>query len=115
MAGYCAWALAGPRSRKVRGLNAIMEAMVRLNRGRSAVTAVTGGCKNAMNIVEYFEMRKREVEEQLEAIESGRVLRIVCETKAGPLDVTDQEKQRLRQASKDYWRAAENLRRIHSS
>jgi hypothetical protein len=29
--------------------------------------------------------------------------------------VTEQEKQRLRQASKDYWRAAENLRRINSS
>jgi hypothetical protein len=28
-----------------------------------------------MNTVEYFEMRQREVEEQLEAIESGRVLR----------------------------------------
>ena len=68
-----------------------------------------------MNIVEYFEMRKREVEDQLEAIESGRVLRLVCETKSGPVDVTEQDNQRLRQASKDYWRAAENLRRINSS
>jgi len=58
---------------------------------------------------------KREVEEQLEAIESGRVLRLVCETKTGAVDVTEQEKQRLRQTSKDYWRAAENLRRINSS
>jgi hypothetical protein len=36
--------------------------------------------RKAMNIVEYFEMRKREVEEQLEAIESGRALRLLCET-----------------------------------
>jgi hypothetical protein len=43
------------------------------------------------------------------------VLRLVCETKTGSVDVTEQEKQRLRQASKDYWRAAENLRRINSS
>jgi hypothetical protein len=68
-----------------------------------------------MNIVEYFENRKREAEEQLEAIESGRVIRVICETKGGPVDVTEQEKQRLRQASHDYWRAAENLRRINSS
>jgi hypothetical protein len=68
-----------------------------------------------VNIVEYFEKRKHEVEEQLEAIESGRVIRIVCETKDGPVDVTEREKQRLRQASQDYWRAAENLRRINSS
>jgi hypothetical protein len=71
--------------------------------------------RNAMNIVEYFEMRRREVEEQLEAIESGRVLRLVCETQTGAVDVTEQEKLRLRQTSKDYWRAAENLRRINSS
>jgi len=68
-----------------------------------------------VNIVEYFEKRKREVEDQLEAIESGRIIRLVCETKDGPVDVTEQEKQRLRQASHDYWRAAENLRRINSS
>ena len=79
------------------------------------MAAAIGGCENAMNIVEYFEMRRREVEDQLEAIESGRVLRLVCETKTGAVDVTEQEKQRLRQASKDYWRAAENLRRINSS
>jgi hypothetical protein len=79
------------------------------------VTSVTGGGEYPMNIVEYFEMRKREVEEQLEAIESGHVLRLVCETKTGSIDVTEQEKQRLRQVSKDYWRAAENLRRINSS
>jgi hypothetical protein len=68
-----------------------------------------------MNIVEYFELRKREVDEQLAAIESGRVLRVVQETKEGSVDVTDQHKLHLRQASKDYWRAAENLRRINSS
>ncbi len=68
-----------------------------------------------MNIVEYFEMRKREVEEQLQAIESGRVIRLVQETQSGSIDVTEQEKQRLRQAIHDYWRAAENLRRINSS
>ena len=68
-----------------------------------------------VNIVEYFEKRKREVEEQLEAIESGRIIRLVYETKDGPVDVTQHEKQRLRQASQDYWRAAENLRRINSS
>ena len=68
-----------------------------------------------MNIVEYFEQRQREVEDQLEVIESGRVIRLVSETKDGPVDVTEQEKQRLRQASQDYWRAAENLRRINSS
>jgi hypothetical protein len=68
-----------------------------------------------VNIVEYFEKRQREVEDQLEAIESGRVIRLVSETKNGPVDVTEQEKQRLRQASQDYWRAAENLRRINSS
>lgn len=68
-----------------------------------------------MNIVEYFESRKREVDVQLEAIESGRVIRLICETKEGSVDVTEQEKQRLRLASHDYWRAAENLRRINSS
>jgi hypothetical protein len=68
-----------------------------------------------MNIVEYFEIRKREIEEQLEAIESGRVIRIVQETKAGSIDVTAQEKDRLRKSIQDYWRAAENLRRINSS
>jgi hypothetical protein len=68
-----------------------------------------------MNIVEYFEMRKREVDEQLDAIESGRVLRLVQESREGPIDVTHQHKLWLQQASKDYWRAAENLRRINSS
>lgn len=68
-----------------------------------------------MNIVDYFEKRKDEIDAQLEAIESGRVIRIVCETKDGPVDVTEREKQGLRQASQDYWRAAENLRRINSS
>jgi uncharacterized phage-associated protein len=68
-----------------------------------------------MNIVEYFEKRKKEVDEQLEAFESGQVIRMVYETKDGPVDVTEAEKQRLRQSSHDYWRAAENLRRINSS
>jgi len=68
-----------------------------------------------MSIVEYFESRKHEVDAQLEALESGRIIRLICETKEGPVDVTEQEKQRLRQASHDYWRAAENLRRINSS
>jgi hypothetical protein len=68
-----------------------------------------------MNIVEYFEMRKREADEQLAAIDSGKVLRLVQETNAGPVDVTDVHKEQLRQASKDYWRAAENLKRINSS
>jgi hypothetical protein len=68
-----------------------------------------------VNIVEYFEKRKHEVEDQLEAIESGRIIRLVYETKDGPIDVTELEKQRLRQVSQDYWRAAENLRRINSS
>jgi hypothetical protein len=68
-----------------------------------------------MNIVEYFEMRKREADEQLAAIESGDIVRMVQETKTGPVDVTEQQKLHLRQASKDYWRAAENLRRINSS
>jgi len=68
-----------------------------------------------VNIVEYFEKRKHEVDEQLDAIESGRVVRLVCETKDGRLDITEREKQRLRQVSHDYWRAAENLRRINSS
>jgi hypothetical protein len=68
-----------------------------------------------VNIVEYFQMRKREVDEQLEALESGQILKLVYETKSGPVDVTEQEKTRLRQTSHDYWRAAENLRRINSS
>jgi hypothetical protein len=68
-----------------------------------------------MSIVEYFQSRKREVDEQLAAIESGRVIRLIYETKEGPVDVTEQEKQRLRIASHDYWRAAENLKRINSS
>ena len=68
-----------------------------------------------MNIVEYFESRKQEVEEQLDALESGRVIRLMQETKSGSIDVTEQEKQRLRQSIHDYWRAAENLRRINSS
>jgi hypothetical protein len=68
-----------------------------------------------MNIVEYFESRKKEIDGQLEAFASGRVIRIVCETQGGPVDVTENEKQRLRQISHDFWRAAENLRRINSS
>ena len=68
-----------------------------------------------MNIVEYFESRKREIDERLEEIESGRILRLVQETKSGTVDVTQQHKLQLRQASQDYWRAAENLRRINSS
>jgi hypothetical protein len=68
-----------------------------------------------MNIVEYFQTRKHEIEQQLAAIESGRVIRLVQETKSGPVDVTEQEKQRLRQTIHDYWRATENLRRINSS
>lgn len=68
-----------------------------------------------MNIVEYFETRKREVEERLAAIESGRVIRLLQETESGPIDVTEQEKRHLRQSIHDYWRAAENLRRINSS
>ena len=68
-----------------------------------------------VNIVEYFEMRKRELEEQLEAIESGRVQRLLQETSSGTIDVTDAHKEHLRQTSKDYWRAAENLKRINSN
>jgi hypothetical protein len=68
-----------------------------------------------MNIVEYFEMRKREADEQLAAIETGRVRRLLEETESGTVDVTNVRKQQLRQASKDYWRAAENLKRINSS
>jgi CHASE3 domain sensor protein len=68
-----------------------------------------------MNIVEYFEQRKREIDEQLQAMESGQVRKLVQETPAGSVDVTEQEKTRLRQTSHDYWRAAENLRRINSS
>jgi hypothetical protein len=68
-----------------------------------------------MNTVEYFQMRKAETQEQLSAIDSGRVLRIVQETKDGSIDVTELEKQRLRQAIKDYERAVQNLRRINSS
>jgi multidrug resistance efflux pump len=68
-----------------------------------------------MNIVEYFEMRKREADEQLAAIETGKVRRLVQETDSGSVDVTNAHKEQLRQASKDYWRAAENLKRINSS
>jgi hypothetical protein len=68
-----------------------------------------------LNTVEYFEKRKAEIEEQLAAIDSGRVLRVVQETANGTIDVTEQEKGRLRQTIHDYWRAAENLRRINSS
>ncbi len=68
-----------------------------------------------MNIVEYFESRKREIDGRLAELESGQVRRLLCETKDGSVDVTEQEKQRLRQASHDYWRAAVNLRRINSS
>ena len=68
-----------------------------------------------MNIVEYFEARKREIDERLEAIASGSIVRLICETKEGPVDITGQERERLRQVSQDYWRAAENLRRINSS
>jgi hypothetical protein len=68
-----------------------------------------------MNIVEYFQSRQREADEALEAIESGHIIRLICETKDGSIDITEQEKQRLRTASHDYWRAAENLKRINSS
>ncbi len=63
-----------------------------------------------MNIVDYFQSRKREIDEQLEAIESGRIIKLIYETKDGTVDVTEQEKQRLRKTSHDYWRAAENLK-----
>lgn len=68
-----------------------------------------------MNIVEYFEGRKLEVDAQLRAIESGDVLKVMQETQAGATDVTELQKAQLRQISHDYWRAAENLRRINSS
>jgi hypothetical protein len=68
-----------------------------------------------MNIVDYFNKRKQEIDDELQAFESGQVIRIVYETKEGPVDVTEREKERLRQASHDYWRAAQNLRRINSS
>ena len=35
--------------------------------------------------------RKAEVDEQLEAIESGRITRLICETKDGSVDITEQE------------------------
>lgn len=69
----------------------------------------------AVNLVEYFETRRHEVELRLLELESGRILRLVCETTDGSSDVLEQEKQRLRQTSRDFWRAAENLRRISSS
>ena len=68
-----------------------------------------------MNIVEYFEKRKKDIDDELEAIESGRVIRVLHETNDGSVDATEAEKQRLRQCSHDFWRAAENLRRINSS
>jgi hypothetical protein len=68
-----------------------------------------------MNIVEYFRARKEEIDAELQAFESGQVIRIVYETKDGPVDVTERQRARLRQASHDYWRAAQNLRRINSS
>jgi hypothetical protein len=68
-----------------------------------------------LNTVDYFEMRKAEIEEQLAALDSGRVLRVVQETANGTVDVTELEKKRLRQTIHDYWRAAENLRRINSN
>jgi RNase adaptor protein for sRNA GlmZ degradation len=68
-----------------------------------------------MNTVEYFENRKAAIEEQLAALNSGRVLRVLQETANGTIDVTELEKERLRQTIHDYWRAAENLRRINSS
>lgn len=68
-----------------------------------------------MNLVEYFEMRQRENQEHLAALESGRVVRVIMETADGTQDVTLEEKQRFRQAITDYGRAAMNLRRISSS
>ena len=68
-----------------------------------------------MNTVQYFQERKAQIDHQLEAIDSGRVLRVLHETKDGMIDVTEDEKLRLRQLSHDCWRAAENLRRINSS
>ena len=68
-----------------------------------------------MNIVEYFESRQKEIDARLHDIESGRIGKIVYDGPAGPTDVTAEEAQRLRQISHDYWRAAENLRRINSS
>jgi hypothetical protein len=61
-----------------------------------------------MNIVEYFQARKSEIDAELRARNSAHL-------REGSIDVTEQEKQRLRQTSHDYWRAAENLRRINSS
>jgi hypothetical protein len=68
-----------------------------------------------VNLVEYFEMRQRESQARLSALESGKVRRLVMETESGSLDVTAEEKQRLRQTIADFGRAAENLRRINSS
>jgi CHASE3 domain sensor protein len=68
-----------------------------------------------VNLVEYFEMRQRESQAHLSALESGRVRRLVMETESGSEDVTAEEKQRLRQTIADFGRAAENLRRISSN
>ena len=52
-----------------------------------------------MNIVEYFEMRKREIDEQLAAIESGRVLRLVQETRRSRPPSRESSGERQRHAN----------------
>jgi hypothetical protein len=63
-----------------------------------------------MDMVECFEMRKRQEEESLAAIEDGRVIRIVQTTLGGPVDVTEEHRVRLRKAIDDYQRAADSIR-----
>jgi hypothetical protein len=48
-----------------------------------------------MKIVE-FPGAKSGIDAELQAIEFGRVIRLICETQEGSIDVTEQEKQRLR-------------------
>jgi hypothetical protein len=68
-----------------------------------------------MNIVEYFDTRRRELDEEVAAIESGTPRRILSETAEGTVDITQKYVEQLQQMSKDCWRAAQNLRRINSN
>jgi hypothetical protein len=73
------------------------------------------GCENVINIAEYSQVRKSEIDAQLQVNESGRVLRLLGATKEGPIDVTEQKKQRLSVKFIMVWRAAKSFRRINSS
>ena len=66
--------------------------------------------KPDVEIADYFDMRADEVQKQLDAVESGRILRLEYVTAAGAVDFTEPYKEQLRRNIRDYKSAGEKLR-----